>query len=110
MVPRKGVRIMGFIVALMFFVGGGLLLGARSRIGRLEHRLLLVEGELRLWIAAGGVPPSRQKAPHAQAMRTAPKAEVRHRSRNRTRLPIRSSSPNPLPHLRWWRLNIPHRP
>ena len=72
MVPRKGVRIMGFIVTLMFFVGGGLLLGARSRIGRLEHRLLLVEGELRLWIAAGGVPLSRQKAADAQTVPTAP--------------------------------------
>lgn len=41
------------IVTLMLFVGVPLLLGARSRIGRLEHRLRLVEEELRRRIAAG---------------------------------------------------------
>lgn len=43
----------GLIVTLMLFVGVPLLFGARSRIGRLEHRLRLVEEELRRRIAAG---------------------------------------------------------
>lgn len=47
---------MGFIVTLIVLVGGALLLGARSRIGRLEYRLRLVEEELRRRIAAGQMP------------------------------------------------------
>ena len=43
----------GLVVTLMLFVGVPLLLGARSRISRLEHRLRLVEEELRRRIAAG---------------------------------------------------------
>lgn len=41
------------IVLLMLFVGFPLLFGARSRISQLEHRLRLVEEELRRRIAAG---------------------------------------------------------
>lgn len=43
----------GLVVTLMLFVGVPLLLGARSRLSRLEHRLRLVEEELRRRIAAG---------------------------------------------------------
>ncbi|MEQ1541328.1 MAG: DUF2339 domain-containing protein [Novosphingobium sp.] len=43
----------GFFVVLIVFIGVPLLLGARSRIARLEHRLRLVEEELRRRIAAG---------------------------------------------------------
>ncbi len=59
---------MGFIVMLIIFVGGGLLLGARSRISRLEYRLRLVEEELRRRIAAGRevlAEPVRHEAPVA---------------------------------------------
>lgn len=53
---------MGFIVTLMLLVGGGLLLGARTRIGRLEYRLRLVEEELRRRIAAGQMPLAASQA------------------------------------------------
>lgn len=47
---------MGLILTLIVFVGGALLLGARSRIAELERRLRLVEDELRRRIAAGAMP------------------------------------------------------
>ncbi|MFZ5742283.1 MAG: DUF2339 domain-containing protein [Pseudomonadota bacterium] len=43
---------MELVFALVVLVGGGLLLGARSRIGHVEYRLRLVEDELRRRIAA----------------------------------------------------------
>lgn len=43
---------MELIVTVLMFIGGGLLLNTRSRLSRTEHRLLLVENELRRRIAA----------------------------------------------------------
>lgn len=54
---------MGLILALIVFVGGALLLGARSRIAELERRLRLVEDELRRRIAAGAMPRIESVAP-----------------------------------------------
>ena len=53
----------GLVVTLMLFVGVPLMLGARSRISRLEHRLRLVEEELRRRIAAGRELPRDEVAP-----------------------------------------------
>lgn len=56
---------MGFVVALIVIVGGGLLIAMQSRISKLEYRLRLAEDELRGWIAAGGVPEWRKNASDA---------------------------------------------
>ena len=57
----------GLVVTLMLFVGVPLLLGARSRISRLEHRLRLVEEELRRRIAAGRELPRGETPSTGQA-------------------------------------------
>jgi len=44
---RIGELGMELIVTVLMFIGGGLLLNTRSRLSRTEHRLLLVENELR---------------------------------------------------------------
>lgn len=58
---------MGLILTLIVFVGGALLLGARSRIAELERRLRLVEDELRRRIAAGAMPRIESAAAPVEA-------------------------------------------
>lgn len=55
----------GFVVTLIVLVGLPLLLNAGSRISRLEHRLRLVEEELRRRIAAGQELPREATTPVA---------------------------------------------
>ena len=65
---------MELIVTLLVFIGGGLLLNTRSRLSRTEHRLLLVENELRRRIAAEAQPVPRETpvAPPAPPVQSAP--------------------------------------
>ncbi|WEK47821.1 MAG: DUF2339 domain-containing protein [Candidatus Andeanibacterium colombiense] len=70
----------GLILLLVILVGFPLLLGARSRVSRLEHRLHLVEEELRRRIAMGAerlpeplVGPARKEVPEPEpALEPAP--------------------------------------
>lgn len=57
----------GFVVALMLIVGVPLLLGARSRIARLEYRLRLVEDEMRRR-TEGATPPREVPASTAETL------------------------------------------
>ncbi len=54
---------MELIVTVLMFIGGGLLLNTRSRLSRTEHRLLLVENELRRRIAAEAQSVPRETVP-----------------------------------------------
>ncbi|MEP6869794.1 MAG: hypothetical protein ABJA20_14905, partial [Novosphingobium sp.] len=79
---------MGFIGFLLFVLGGALLLNTRSQMSRVEHRLRLVEEELRRWIAAGGPPVKVQRLPVAEVW--TPKVEPE-------RVPEPETTPEPTP-------------
>lgn len=71
---------MELIVTVLLFIGGGLLLNTRSRLSRTEHRLLLVENELRRRIAAEAQPvpretPVAQKTPQPAPQTPPPPVE-----------------------------------
>lgn len=92
----------GFFVVLIMLIGVPLLLGARSRIARLEYRLRLVEEELRRRIAAGQellrepVPAAPEPAP-PEVVRTAALAEPAIPAEEPFDTPSASIEPEPEP-------------
>lgn len=95
---------MELIVTVLMFIGGGLLLNTRSRLSRTEHRLMLVENELRRRIAAEAqpvpretpaTPPPSQSAPEPAA--PVPAAPLPPREARVTVPVVAKAAPEPEP-------------